>query len=546
MNKNLFKNFTKGSNAPSKEITAGNAVLYNRVSSKEQEENQSLEVQLEICQAYSKRYGLTIVQQFGGVFESAKSDKERKEFNKMLSFIRRNKKLNIEYVVVYSTSRFSRTGSTTIIEELEKLGITVLSATSNYNPKTPAGKFNQRIELANANFDNESKGETTRILSKAALLKGRWVGKAPRGYDQKTTKKLQTITINNEGKLIKKAFHWKADDKLANEEIRQRLEKLGFYINKQKLSELLKNPFYCGLMVHSYLNGEIVKGNHPAIVSEETFLKANGVLSSKYTGGYEQKKEKEWAPLLGVLKCSCCGYNVTASASTKMKKKYNRDVYYYVCSRKGCKFNNQVIAIHESFTNYLSNVAVKDVNKSLFEKQLKKVYEVMNEQNKLDAQNMKTELSKLKKQLNQIELNWAIENDIKKKEILWRNVEISEKRILEIELALSKIENSILNLDDFLKYAVDLIYNPLKMWNNLRLGDKQRLQNLMFPEGILFDKKNEHIEPISINQLFEINDIESISYEDIKKELLSKKTEKSPFVPRAGLEPARTSLPTGF
>jgi hypothetical protein len=65
-----------------------------------------------------------------------------------------------------------------------------------------------------------------------------------------------------------------------------RLEKLGYYITKQKLSEMLKNPFYCGLMVHNFLNGEIVKGNHPAIISEETFLKANEVLNSKYTGGY--------------------------------------------------------------------------------------------------------------------------------------------------------------------------------------------------------------------------------------------------------------------
>ena len=41
----------------------------------------------------------------------------------------------------------------------------------------------------------------------------------------------------------------------------------------------------------------------------------------------EQKKEKEWAVLLGTLKCPCCGYNATASMSTKMKKKYNISSY---------------------------------------------------------------------------------------------------------------------------------------------------------------------------------------------------------------------------
>jgi DNA invertase Pin-like site-specific DNA recombinase len=371
MSETKFKDFTKGRNT-TKEITPGNAVLYNRVSTKEQEDNQSLDVQLNACSSYAERYRLNIVETFGGVFESAKTDRERKEFNKMLSFIRRNKKLNIQYVIVYRTNRFSRTGSTTILEELESMGITVLSATSNYNPKTVAGKFQQRMETAVAAYENEEKSQLIRELGRAALLKGRWIGKAPRGYDQITTKAKQTITINEEGKFVKMAFHWKANEKLTNEEIRQRLERLGFYINKQKLSEMLKNPFYCGLMTHNFLNGEIQKGNHPTIISEEIFLKANEVLSSKYTGDYEQKLQKEWAPLLGTLKCSCWGYNVSASISTKMKKKYNREVYYYVCSRKGCRCNNQIIYVHEAFSNYLSNTTVKDLDKRCLKLNLSK------------------------------------------------------------------------------------------------------------------------------------------------------------------------------
>ena len=340
--KEQLKSFAKGYKT-TKEITSGNAVIYNRISSKEQEQNQSLELQLDTCARYAERYDLTIVETFGGTFESAKTDKERREFNKMLTFIRRNKKLDIKYVIVYNTKRFSRTGSTTILEELEAMNIFVLSATSNYNPKTPAGKFCQRMESATAAFENQEKAESTKELGLKRLLEGRWIAKAPRGYKQITTKAKQTIVFDEEAKHIKKAFHWKADEKLTNEEIRQKLEKLGFQTTKQKLSEMLKNPFYCSLMVHNFLEGRVVKGKHPPIISEETFLKANEILNQNYTGGYEQKLEKRWAPLLGSLKCPCCHHNVSASMSTKMKKKYNREVYYYVCSRKGCKCNNQVV-----------------------------------------------------------------------------------------------------------------------------------------------------------------------------------------------------------
>ncbi|GAB6121183.1 recombinase family protein [Dysgonomonas termitidis] len=543
MNKELFKSFAKGDSASTSDITPGNAVIYNRVSTKEQEDNQSLGHQLESCKRYAERYNLNIITEpFGGVFESAKTDKERKEFNRMLTFIKRNKKLNIKYAIVWSTSRFSRTGSTVVLEDLENMGVIVLSATSNYNPKTPSGKFNQRIELANAAFDNEMKSQQTKDLGRARLLEGRWIGKAPRGYDQKTTKKQQTITINEEGKFIKKAFHWKADEKLTNQEIIQRLDKLGYHITKQKLSEVLKNPFYCGKMIHNFLNGEVVDGNHPLIISEETFLKANEMLNLRYKGGYEQKKEKQWATLLGTLKCPCCGFNVTASISTKMKRKYNREVYYYVCSRKGCKFNNQVIKVHEVFNSYLSNFSINNISKDVFEKQLHKLFNNLTKQDKSSAQQMKTQVSKLRAQLKTMENNWALEIHPKKKDILWNNIEDTEKKIVEIENEIDKHENSILNLNTYLKYAINMIYNPLKMWEEIELGDKQRLQNLIFPEGIIYNKENNHIEPLSINNFFNVKHNNTANYLGKEKGLNSEKSVKSPYVLGAGVKQYNITL----
>lgn len=111
----------------------------------------------------------------------------------MLDFIKKsNKKGNtqkVDVVIVFSTSRFSRTGSTTIIEEVEARGAYVVSATSSYDPRTAVGKYMQLMELANARFQNDEKRATTIENSIKALLKGRWIGKAPRGYDQRTTKK---------------------------------------------------------------------------------------------------------------------------------------------------------------------------------------------------------------------------------------------------------------------------------------------------------------------------------------------------------------------
>lgn len=89
---------------------------------------------------------------------------------------------------MFSTSRFSRTGSTTIIEEVEARGAYVVSATSNYDPRTPVGKYMQLMELANARFQNDEKRATTIENSVKALLKGRWIGKALEDMTKKQAK----------------------------------------------------------------------------------------------------------------------------------------------------------------------------------------------------------------------------------------------------------------------------------------------------------------------------------------------------------------------
>ena len=56
-------------------IRTDNAVIYTRVSSKEQaENNKSLETQRKYCLQYALRYDLNVIGFFGGTYESAKTD----------------------------------------------------------------------------------------------------------------------------------------------------------------------------------------------------------------------------------------------------------------------------------------------------------------------------------------------------------------------------------------------------------------------------------------------------------------------------------------
>lgn len=67
------------------------------------------------------------------------------------------------------------------------------------------------MKLVTARLDNDIKKNTSIDNSIAALRKGRWIEKTPRGYNQKTTKKEQIITINEEEEKIRLAFDWKVN-----------------------------------------------------------------------------------------------------------------------------------------------------------------------------------------------------------------------------------------------------------------------------------------------------------------------------------------------
>ena len=161
-------------------------------------------------------------------------------------------------------------------------------------------------------------------------------------------------------------------------------------------------------MAHKFLQGDIVQGNHPPLISKEIFLKVNGELSKNHSG-YEQKIDKEYAPLLGSIKCPCCGNNLSASISTKMRKKFGRtDIGYYVCSRKGCKYNSSTKKVHEAFEEEVNRYSLSDKVSELLKMQLTITFEYMNQENRERAKSIKANIKAKEKELEQVETNYAL------------------------------------------------------------------------------------------------------------------------------------------
>src|SRR3954463_6887155 len=79
------------------------AVVYVRVSTKEQTENLSLPTQLKACEEYCRREGYKVLERFKESGESAKTA-DRTELQNLLKFCRTNKG-KVSFVVVYNLTR---------------------------------------------------------------------------------------------------------------------------------------------------------------------------------------------------------------------------------------------------------------------------------------------------------------------------------------------------------------------------------------------------------------------------------------------------------
>src|SRR5688572_21281019 len=252
----LIRSFAKGVSSKSDAKKTQNAVIYTRVSTKEQADtNQSLETQKKYCLEYALKSNLNVLAFFGGTYESAKTD-ERNEFNRMIRFAR-NQKEGVSHILVYSLDRFSRTGDNAIFisSELKKRGISILSVTQPIDVSTHSGVLQQNIQFIFSKYDNDLRREKCIAGMKEKLLRGEWTGVAHLGYTYGLIDGARTIVAGEKGILISRAFEMKVQG-LSNTEIALKLNSLGLRINKKRLSELYRNPFYCGYLSHSLLDGQ--------------------------------------------------------------------------------------------------------------------------------------------------------------------------------------------------------------------------------------------------------------------------------------------------
>lgn len=517
---------------------------YTRVSSKEQYANRSIENQMSAARTYAELEGYSITNEFGGTYESAKGDFTRKEFTEMIRLVRKAK-VKPYAIMIYKLNRFSRSGSggISVVHELvTDIGVHLIETSTGKSTTTPRGKNEVLEGLVHAEKENLDRLDVTIPGMIQFLEEGNWLGKVPFGYDQygprvkdiDKLRKEQKIVLNGNGELLQKAWKWKLQG-LRDFQIIKKLDALGLKVSKQKLSAMWRNPFYCGVSVHKLLKGKAVKGKWEKMVSEPDFWKVQRILEGNNVG-YKVSKVNENRPLTGFVTCLNCGGKLT---SYEVKKK---KLHYYTCQNKcaGSSMNANTTprsknkGLNDSFKNLLGNYELDKELEGLFRQQLKYSIEAFNEDCEDEGKRLQRDIEVIQSKIDKLEEKHIFEDYPKEK--YERFMKPLEEDLRKKKESLGELSNNISNQELVIDSCVDISQNLSKHWVLSDVDTKIRIQELVFPSGVVIDAKKRKYLTKDENSIFKLVREISRDTEGQKKDSLRKNPNESSVVAGTRLE----------
>ena len=313
--------------------------IYTRKSSEEglEQDFNSLDAQREACEAYIRSqtgegWRLVRTHYDDGGYSGGTLD--RPALEQLLADIDAKR---IDTVVVYKVDRLTRSLAdfAKIVEVMDAHAVSFVSVTQQFNTTTSMGRLTLNMLLSFAQFEREVTGERIRDKIAASKRRGLWMGgPVPLGYEPNG----RTLAIlDAEAKTVRTLFRLylelgtvrrvkeKADGLGLTTKVRlgaDRRMRGGQPLSRGHIYHLLSNPIYAGRIPHK---GESYEGQHPAIISPETWDSVQKQLAAQTPDRPARARASNRSPLQGKL-FDEAGALLTPSHAVKSGRRYR----YYV------------------------------------------------------------------------------------------------------------------------------------------------------------------------------------------------------------------------
>jgi site-specific DNA recombinase len=463
------------------------AVIYVRVSTKEQTENLSLPTQLRACEEYCRRQGYDVLERFHEEGESAKTT-DRSQLQELLKYCRTHKG-KVHFVVVYNLTRFAREkyDHFALHAHLKSLGVSLRSATEPIDD-TSTGKLMEGVLAAFAQFDNDVRSERTLAGMKAALSLGRWTFQAPLGYlNAPKWSKSSLVDDPERGPLVKQAFKDLATGQFTTQEVIRRATNAGLRtrrdrpLSAQTFGNVLRNRIYIG-QVESLDCGVSARGDFEPLIDEATFYRAQAVLDGRVPVATPRQRNHPDFPLRGFVRCATCGRPLTGSWSKGRNGRYA----YYHCPRRCRAVNVSKAVLEGAFADELALLQPTLGYMHLVKDRILCIWEQRGAEARDRTAVHDRRVKAIRQKLDRLDEAFLYSESIDLATYSRQRDKLRE------EMTLSKIDHHTeavdeLDVEGILAFAERILPRASDLWVQASLDYKQRLQQLFFPEGVAYD-----------------------------------------------------------
>ena len=466
-----------------------NVILYCRVSTDEQADGCSLDMQERYLRAYCKNQDYNIVgeeQPYNEDYSAKHFDLRRPKLKQIYNYCKKHRH-EVDKILFLRWDRFSRNVEFAFTYKrkfYDELGIEINTIESSIDFENPDWSTLLGVYCGNAHSEDNKISRRTKDGIHGTLLKGKCPNKAPRGYINKRTDKGEAYIAIDEAqaKAIRQAFKEIAKGVETANCIRRRICPS---IPRGTFFKMLHNRFYKGEIIVPPYKGEpqqIVKGLHEPIIDAETFDKVQDILSGKRKS--EPKLSKAIDPDLFLRKyivCPICGHSITGATSTGVGGKYK----YYNCCHDGKHLRKRAEYVNDKFANWVGGLRPNQEVLDLYT-------EVLQDLRGEHKQDIQREIEALRKEIQRVE---TLRNNADDKfcegslsdEAYTRISERYKKEIQGFQDRIKVLQSDTKGLKEKIDYSVNIIANLSLFMKDAPVKVKCKLLSSMFPQKIEFD-----------------------------------------------------------
>jgi len=317
------------------------AIIFARVSSKDQEDGQSIPSQVRRLTEYALKKNLTIAQTFQ-ITESS-SQTTRKQFAEIIQFVKKSKE---SFALITDTvDRLQRSfRETPLLDELRKEGKVELHFLREgliINKQSNSAQLLQwDVGVLFASSYVRQLGDNVKRSQEQCIKNGQWISKAPFGYKNISLPSGQkTIVINEvEAPFVVKVFEAYAMGNISFQTLAATMKPIfpptarGKTVTARTIELILKNPFHMGLM---NIKAQLHPHKYETIITESLFNRVQDIMHKKNKSPIQHAGKA--ILFRGLITCKNCAGAVTGDIK---KQKY---VYYSchnskrICAKKWIK-----------------------------------------------------------------------------------------------------------------------------------------------------------------------------------------------------------------